>query len=348
FKYKQAVLAVKLFNIVILALVTCVPILLLYTVLGEQLSRHYITFWLFAILVLIGLNRALAAMHLAIDQMERQPVPYFVFYLLMAITLVGVMAMLIAGDNFTWQSLLFIEAGVLLLLNLVYLSRLNGRGYLVARLDRAASLEFSKFSFPLLGHVGALWAISFLDRLVIAELVGIEAVGAYSVAHTAALGLSLIHESAHRAWQPIFYKKMQNEDPTEQRKIVRYTWGYYGVTVISAILYMLLTLFFLQFFLPPEYDEVFTLLPFLVTGFAILGMYRFAAGYFYHYRDTKVLSFITVGCGLFHLVIMIFFVLFFGAIGAAYALILSYSLLFVLTMMVASKFYNISWLSIRI
>jgi O-antigen/teichoic acid export membrane protein len=344
FKYDREALSVRLFNILIVAAASVVPVALVYTLFGGLVEEYHITGGLFLVLIVVALGRSVAAMHLAVEQMERRPVPYLVFYFLMAGAVVGALLVLIAIERFTWQSLLFAEAGILFVLNVVYLWRVASRGFLVMRPDLSAMSEFVRFSSPLLGHVIALWAISFLDRMVIAAFVGVDAVGAYSVAHTVALGLSLVHESIHRAWQPIFFKKMQSSDLAAQRHIVRYTWGYFGVTILSAAFYLVFMQYLLGLFLPPTYQQAFIYLPYLVTGFALLGMYRFAAGYFYHYGNTKVLSLITVGCSVLHIGVMTALVERFGAVGAAYAGVLTYFVLLLSVMALGAKIHSVQWL----
>lgn len=345
FKYDRQAFSIRLFNILILAILSCLPVILFYVFVDNQLYNYSITFGLFVVLIVIGLNRSVAAMHLAVEQMERKPVPYFVFYLLLSGFIVFVMFFLIASDSFTWQSMLFIESGVFIILNLIYIWRLSSRGYLTAKFDRVASQDYVRFSAPLLGHAGALWAISFFDRFVIAELVDIESVGVYSVAHTISLGISLIHESAHRAWQPIFFRMMQSGSIIERKKIIRYTWIYSVLVVISAAFYLAAAWLVVSFFLPPSYAEMFDFLPFLVFGFALLGMYRFVASYFYHYGDTRVLTFVTIGSSLIHVIITLVLVSTFGTVGAAYAVLVSYFILLVLTVIVVTRLYNIEWMS---
>lgn len=345
FKCERSVLAVRFFNILLLALLSCVPVFLIYALIANRLEAYHITSGVFIVLVVIALSRAVAAMHLAIDQMERKPLSYLVFYVLLAMSIVGVIFALIAAEQFTWQSLLIAEAGALFSLNMVYLVRLWRRGYLAANPNRQASREFALFSVPLLGHAAALWVISFVDRAIIADIVGMEAVGVYSVAHTVGLGLSLVHESIHRAWQPVFFGKMQTGILEERYRIIRYTWIYFGVVVLIGVLYLLVMQMLLRVFLPSAYGAVFKILPYLIVGFSLLGMYRFTAGYFYHYGNTKVLSITTVGCSMLHVVVTIVLISTFGALGAAFAAAFSYFMMWSVTMLLAFKLYNINWMS---
>ena len=345
FKSDRATFSVKIFNILFVAMLTCLPVFVIYAFLADKLNSYHITFGIFLGMVIVGLNRAVAAMHLAIGQMERRPLSYFVFYLLMAISVGAVLAVLIAIDYFTWQSMIFIEAGVLILLNTLYLGHLAVSGWLTVKLDTVAIQEFVRFSAPLIGHAAALWVISFVDRVIIAELAGIAIVGVYSVAQTIALGLSLLHESIHRAWQPIFFKKMQSGDDGERRKIMRYTWAYFGVIIVSAIMYYLTARFVLGVFLPEEYMGVFVFLPFLIAGYSMLGAYRFVAGYFYHYENTRTLSIVTITCSVLHVVATVLLVLKFGAIGAAYAAVLTYFVLMITVAILVTIKYKIKWTS---
>jgi Na+-driven multidrug efflux pump len=73
-------------------------------------------------------------------------------------------------------------------------------------------------------------------------------------------------------------------------------------------------------------------------------MYRFAAGYFYHYGNTKVLSLITVGCSILHIGVMAVLVERFGAVGAAYAGVLTYLVLLLSVMALGAKIHSVQWL----
>ncbi len=344
FKYDKAVFSVKLYNILLISLVTCIPVLLLYVFIEDQLHTFSISLTVFLALVVIGLSRAVAAMHLAVFQMQRKPLSYLVFYVLLAGSVACVLFFLIAMDRFEWYAMLFIEAISLFILNIFYLCYLRRGGFLSFQINKDDIREFANFSLPLLTHAGALWAVSFLDRFFIAKFSGVEAVGVYSVAHTIALGLSLVHESLHRAWQPIFYRKMQEGDERERVKIIRYTWVYFGLTIMLAVVYFFLVRTLLSFFLPEGYAGVYVVLPYLIIGFSLLGMYRFAAGYFYHYSNTGILSLITVICSISHILIMVYLVSSLGTIGAAYAMVFTYLLLLVSTMVLVKKYHGVKWI----
>ncbi len=343
FKYDKAVFSVKLYNILLISLLSCIPVLLLYLLLEDKLYDYSISFAVFSALVVIGLSRAIAALHLAVSQMQRKPMSYLVFYIFIAASIISVLTVLIAVDRFNWHAVLFTEAIILLLLNIIYLHYLRQGGFLSFQINQGDIREFINFSLPLLTHAGALWAVSFLDRFFIVKFSGIEAVGVYSVAHTIALGLSLIHESLHRAWQPVFFKKLQEGDEKERVKIIHYTWMYFGLTIIVGIAYFVLVRMVLGFFLPPGYEDVYVVLPYLITGFSLLGMYRFAAGYFYHYANTGILSLITLGCSAFHVLMMASLVVTLGTIGAAYAMVFTYLLLLISTMVLVNKYHGVKW-----
>ena len=84
-----------------------------------------------------------------------------------------------------------------------------------------------RFSVPLIPHVLAFWVMNFIDRLFLAEMTDMETVGLYSTAYMLGLGMSLVHESIHRAWQPYFFEYLARDDIELKKRMVRYTWLYY-------------------------------------------------------------------------------------------------------------------------
>ena len=67
---------------------------------------------------------------------------------------------------------------------------------------------YSDLGVPLIPHALGASIIVFSDKIVITNLINIEANGIYSVAFQVALIIGLIQNSFNQAWVPWFYNSL--------------------------------------------------------------------------------------------------------------------------------------------
>lgn len=192
----------------------------------------------------------------------------------------------------------------------------------------------------------AFWVMSYIDRLFLAEMTDMETVGLYSTAYMLGLGMSLVHESVHRAWQPYFYEYLAKDNQEIKKRMVKYTWLYYAGSIVAFLVYVEMVRLLLPILVGEEYLPAMEFVPLLVLGYTVLGMYRVIAGYLYHNSRTLTLAAVTVFSALINIIMNYILIPEYGAIGAAQATLIAFLALFLIVKVIVVRTSDMPWLKV--
>ena len=172
-----------------------------------------------------------------------------------------------------------------------------------------------------------------------------EAVGIYTVAFQVATAVLLIMTSVNQAWAPNLYEVL-NSNPTEMIKlgIVKQTYKLMLFMLAITLLFILFVPFVFKIFINESYHSGVLLSRIISIGFLMNGLYFLVTNYILFTKNTKVLSYITTIISIIGAVINYYLILEFGIIGAAYSLILTFGLLFIIVFYYSHKLYRMPWL----
>lgn len=341
FRLERSVLGLRVFNIIILGLVTLLPTVVIYWLLNTYVIESLFGFGVFLIALTVSFNRFLANLLLSIIQMEKRADLFFIYYACMSIVVVTAVLVIALFGELLWTTLMIAEGVVTIILNFILVNRMFKLGYIVPKYDVDSFKDVSLFSAPLLVHVLSLWVIGYADRFILAEITDVASVGVYTLASTLGLGFSLVHESVFRAIQPTLYKRL-NEGNSES-KIVRYIWLYYAISIIGAVLYSIIGMFGMEHYLDASYMRGIEIFPLVILGYMFLGMYRVVAVFLYHNKDTVWLTKITALTAIISILLNLVLVPEYGMRGTAVAMAISFGLLFLFVKILITKLYKISW-----
>ena len=167
--------------------------------------------------------------------------------------------------------------------------------------------------------------IAASDRLFIEYMVGVEAVGLYSIGYSFGMVVSLFTDAVIKAWGPWFYKQLV--EPTYQRKakIVKSTYVYLVGVFIIAYFISLLGEFILPYVVDTHYIKAVEYIWWIALGYAVHGAYKIFFPYLVHISKTEFLAFSTVISCVINLLFNYLLINEFGAIGGAYATILAFT-----------------------
>lgn len=124
---------------------------------------------------------------------------------------------------------------------------------------------------PLLPHFASQWALQLLDRTILVALVSVNAVGVYSLAANLATPVLVLVQALNQGLMPSYAKAGTGIIPrSELRKtVVLQIAGVAMVCLAGALLAPPLV----DVIAPPAYAEAASIVPWLVLGFAGLGLY---------------------------------------------------------------------------
>lgn len=194
-------------------------------------------------------------------------------------------------------------------------------------LDFGLIRRMLKFSIPMIPTLVAWWFVNSMDKYYIIAMVGISYSGVYAVAHKIPTILNTVTQIFNKAWQISSVSIYEDVDNGKKYTEI-YRWFYFlcfsAGFAINTIAQPLGILLFAK-----EYYIAWTYVPPLVIAAVFSSMAGFLAQIFTSAKKTNVLFSSTVVGACLNAILNYLFILEFDTIGAAYATMISYFMVWV-------------------
>lgn len=197
------------------------------------------------------------------------------------------------------------------------------------------------FGLPLIPHVIGGTVLAMSDRYFLLHFNGEESVGFYAVAYQMAAIMLLVGSSITTALSPIIFKILSDSDKNRFEKVLKIFLALsLFVFAVCIIIYLSKDLLF-SIFVNEMFYEAKLFFPFLLLGFLFQSIYSFFAIYLFFDKKTKLLAKMTFIAAFCNVLLNYFFLLYYGAIGVAYATVLTWFLYsFIVVLVVSILIYN--------
>jgi len=213
------------------------------------------------------------------------------------------------------------------------------------RFDGTLLKEMLLFSAPLVPSGIAVFISTYIDRLMINQLMGVDYVGLYGIGFRVASILGLAMLGFQSALTPLVYTHYKESDtPRQLASIFRFFLAF------ALIVYLALTLFaqdIVVLISTPDYYDAAQVVAFLAPAVLLSQMYIFAPGIAIARKTYLILGINLSGAGL-NTVLNWFLIPELGIRGAALATFLGYGFVFAAYMILSQRFYRVphQWLRI--
>ncbi len=221
------------------------------------------------------------------------------------------------------------------------------RAYISMKLNKEKIKSILSISFPLIPHVIGGVVIAMSDRLFIEQMVGIEAVGMYSVGYMFGMVVLLFTDAFIKAWSPWFYKSIVNPTAEKKIKIVKYSYIYIVSIFILAIIISTAGEWILPYVVDEKFYSAKEYIVWIALGYAVHGVYKIFFPYLVHINKTEFLAFSTLLAAVINVVLNYFFIQYYGAIGAAYATIVSFLVSAILVFLYQKNHLDMPWFNVK-
>lgn len=203
------------------------------------------------------------------------------------------------------------------------------------------------FSYPFV-LIGASYLIlNFFDRWMLQKLIDAEATGIYGLSYRFGMipGMILVAPFL-KAWQPAIY---ETADSDTREAVYKRILIYYSLA--GCVLWLGLSVFskeLLLFFATEAYFDGHVIIPYIAASQFFYGLgWIVVAGMAYNER-TLPIGIVTLVSALSNIVMNYYFIPIFGLIGAAYATLLAFLILFLGFLWYAHRTLGIQWPLVRI
>ena len=157
------------------------------------------------------------------------------------------------------------------------------------------------------------------------------------------MGLNIIFDGINKAFVPWLFAILTRDNEEEKVDVVKKTYLWFVLLICGSAASFLIGPYFVVFYAGEQYQESANVIGLLCTGQIFGGMYLMVTNYIFFAKKTEKLAFVTIGTGVFNLMLLILLIKYFGIVGAAFSFSFSKLLQFLFTWSVAEKVEPMPW-----
>jgi O-antigen/teichoic acid export membrane protein len=332
---------------------SCIYILLLTTVLTlicvllfKPVLEKYSSLpsqWLILGVIVAGMQ-FVVSVRLSLWQVAKHPLKYGTLQIIQSAINVGLSLWLVVAMGFAWEGRLIGISVTALIVMLGSLRSLWRESWLTPNINLSYVRDALKFGVPLMPHVLGGMLLTAIDRIMVANILGIDHAGVYTVALQIGMVLSLFTVAVNQAYAPWLFEQLR--DLTEYRKcqIVRYTYLYFIALIIVALLVGLYANIIILIIAGDQFKDGAEVVIYITMGFAFGGMYFMVTNYVFYASATGKLAINTLVAGLVNVILTYVLIQKNGITGAAQGFMISQAFLFLGTWRLAHYAHPMPWL----
>ncbi|MBN1150678.1 polysaccharide biosynthesis C-terminal domain-containing protein [candidate division WOR-3 bacterium] len=200
--------------------------------------------------------------------------------------------------------------------------------------------KVSLFALPLIPYTSTLLVLTFADRFLIRYFIGYESVAIYSLGAKISAVISAVSSGFRNAWGPYFYSTYSEIDSGKNYARVFDLFNFFAVGT------MLFVVFFsdqiISMLSTEQYYPAKTIVPFLIVSNIVFNLQYFLLG-IYIKNKTIYLTYSTLIGIVLNLTLDIFLIPKFKLQGAAIATMVSFSVMFIINMVLSQRLYKIPY-----
>lgn len=212
------------------------------------------------------------------------------------------------------------------------------------KLSKARALL--KYTFPLTFHVLGIIVMGSIDRVMIAEIMGLKSAGIYAVGYLFGSIVGMVHDALIKVWNPIFYEKIKTQSYSEKLNIVLASYGYITGSILILALFVIFMPFMFIFIMPESYHSGVAVIPIIALGCTIEAARKLFVAYLFSADKVKLIAVISIIAALINVTLNYILIPVAGLHGAAWATALTYLIISAFTIFESSKTFPMPWLAV--
>lgn len=218
------------------------------------------------------------------------------------------------------------------------------RGLFTPNFELSQAKSLLVFGLPLLPHIVAGTSIVYVDRLVVSSLLGTEQLGLYMVSMQIGMVMIAITEPLNKALAPWLFEQLSKNNALIRRMIVCRTYQLFLVLTLVGFIVALASYLLFSHIISPGYESARGLIPWMVGGFMMQGLYTSVVNYLFYAERTGWLSAVSASAAVLGGGVSWLMVTHYGIQGAAMSFAFNSTLLFVLVWSAAARAVPMPWL----
>jgi O-antigen/teichoic acid export membrane protein len=257
---------------------------------------------------------------LTLFRLEERARAFFVTTTISVLAAIALTVALVVGAGEGARGLLLgsYVSGAACVLGLVWVHRRR----LSLRIDRSLLRRLLRFGLPTMPAELSLYALNFVDRIIIVRSLGLAEAGLYSLAVKFAQGVNVLVRGFQLAWPPLAYS-IRDDGEARRTYATVVTWFAAGCAFVVTGMW-LLSRWIVRAFAAPEFFRAFEPIGLIATGVTLYALYMVLVVILGRTGRTEFNFPATAGALAANLVLNLLLVPPFGIVGAGVALVCSY------------------------
>lgn len=276
-------------------------------------------------------------------QVEQNAIKFAVLQTLQSVGSLGLGLVLIIEFSYGWKGKYYAELLILFFVFIYAIYYIVKNQYYKYNTDYKKLKELFVFLFPLTFSVLGLYLMGTIDRIFISNMLGLEAAGIYNVAITMAIIINMIYDSISKALDPFLYQNLVKNQKDNRIKIVKLIYLYSAVCILIFALFVLILPYVFHLMVNEKFEEALILIPILALGFTFEGLRKVLEAPLVFKHKVKSLAAISLIAGLINIILNYFLIKIYGINGAAYATLISFLVLYIISLILVVKEIKLPW-----
>ena len=346
FKTTKEELKIYIANGIFVLLITTIIVGFVVFIFKEPLHNKLLlsSEWLY-IGVILSFSQFVTLLNLTLWIAEKKPKAYGIYQISQTFVISTMSILFVVVLHFDWTGQVIANILGTLSFALFSFYLLYKRGYLEFKFNKKDMKDLLHFGIPMIPHNLSGWITTNGDKLLLITLVGASATGLFTVGFQIGIVMGVLVSSFHKVWNPYLYEKLSssNFSLNSKIKIVKFTYLYFVLMVVLVLFLNFIAKYIFIYMIDSQYMDSYQYVIYILIMYALNGMYFMVVSYIFYFKKTKQLAYITFSCSILHLLFSYIFINIFGAIGAAYSGVISYTLMFLAVWYYSNKIYPMPW-----
>lgn len=295
------------------------------------------------IAVIISFSQFITNVVLILWQVQLKPIYYGIYQISQTIIIMLLSLVLVVIFGMNWRGRVYAQLITLIIYSIIGIYIISKNKWLSFNFNYEYIKHALHFGVPLIPHLLGGAIMTMIDRIFITRMVGIETTGIYTVGYQIGMIINILATAFNQAYIPWLYSKLKENLETVKYKIVKFTYLYFALILFLAFLLSFISPKLLDIFIGKKYNESNIFIAWVAVGYAFNGMYLMVTNYVFYAQKTKYLSWITLIGSFLNIGLNYILIKKNGAIGAAQATTIIYTVKFILTWIYSSSVYRMPW-----
>lgn len=292
--------------------------------------------------IIVSCGNAIISMISNTFQLEKKAVSFAIFMNSRTLFEICLSLFLIIGIGLTWDGRISGIATSVIIFGVVALCLFKSRNVSVCLPTKYGKVLLISGAPLILSHLGG-WVYGMVDRIMINNLVGVDATGLYSVGYRFGMVVMMVETAFSLAWLPFFYENIAQKKHENNLKIVKATYAYISLLMLFSFSFGYLGKHLLYFMVDERFFGAAQFIFIISIAYCFDGIWKTFLGYLIFTGRMKTYSAITIGVALIQVMLNYIMIKTFGLIGAAWATCISMVVGAMLTITIAAATYKMPW-----